>query len=95
MCDTRGVKAKMTLVIELLEPALVQSPEDLLQLDPAQFRQVSLRLTSLDGSVQGIETQADPLTSNLGEIIAFARKVQTEPTTVELWYRGRQESFEL
>jgi hypothetical protein len=85
----------MTLVIELLEAALVQSTEDLLSLDSAQVKQISLRLNPTEGTVRGIETRAAEETTNLGELIAFARAVQTEPTKVELLYRGRSESFTL
>jgi hypothetical protein len=85
----------MTLVVELLEPALVQTTDDLLGLDPVQIRQVSLRLNPKDGSGQGVETKADPETTNLGELVSFMRAVQTEPSTVELWFQGRSESLNL
>lgn len=85
----------MTIVVELLEPALVQSVDDLLSLDPAQVKQVSLRLNPLDGDAQGVETRVEPETTSLLELVRFARAAQNEPTTVELWYRGRFEAFTL
>lgn len=83
----------MTIVIELMEPALAQTADDLAALGSEQIRQVSLRLTSAEERTHGVETKADPATTNLGELVAFAREVQTEPTTVELWYQGRSEAF--
>lgn len=85
----------MTLVFDLLEPALVQTTADLVALDPAQIRQASLKLATTGSSARELETVVDLGQTTIAELTEFARAVQSEPAEIEIWYRGRRETISL
>ena len=90
------MKAAMSIVVELLEPALVRSAEDLKLLDLAQVRHVAIKLTSENNWVDEplyFESKTDQQAAAIATLVEFARITQPSGTSVEIWYQGRSEAF--
>ncbi len=88
------MNAVLSIELEILEPALVDSAERLLDLHPSQIRWISIRLTT-DGDADALtfSSQADDARTAVRSLVALAQKSQPEGTAVLVWYQGRAERF--
>ena len=89
------MNALLSIELEILEPALVDSAERLLQLHPSQIRWVSIRLAADEGSEESVafEAKADDSRAAVRSLIALAQRAQPNGTPVKVWYQGRIEQF--
>lgn len=79
--------------MEINEPTSVSSAEQLLQLHPSQISWLTIRLTALGDDPVQLSLNADEGRLSLQDMVEFARRMQPEGTTVEIWFRGRSEQF--
>jgi|GEM_PF-3281981 len=92
------MQATLSIIVDLLEPALVSTADELKGLDPSQIRRLEMRLTSdKDGSEDTeparIDGEVDHRLVSMAELVEFAQATQPNATVVEIWYHGRCESF--
>lgn len=87
------MKATLTVVLELLEPAHVQTAEDLARLDPAQIKSLAIKLVPLGGQGSTVTARVGSEETSIGELLDFLKEAEAENTTVELWFRGRSEQI--
>lgn len=101
------MKAVLSIELEVLEPAIVGSADQLMDLHPSQIRWVSIRLTAdktaddfadeseeEDGSIT-FEAQSPDTRVAIRNLVAIAQKSQPEGTEVVVWYQGRSERFQI
>ena len=91
------MNAVLTIELEILEPTLVASSEDLLQLHPSQIRWIAIRLTS-DGDegragAAVFSAQSSDSRIAVRALVDLAHQSQPHGTPVVVWYQGRSESF--
>jgi hypothetical protein len=91
------MKAAMSIIVELLEPALVRSTDDLKQLDLAQVKQVAIKVNAANQSSGEeplyLESRSDQQSGAILTLLEFAETIQPEGTCVEVWFQGRSEEF--
>lgn len=87
------MRATLSLSIELSEPTLIRTADDLRRLDRSKLQMVEIRLAPQgeDTEASAIVASADPMYLTVAEIVNFADRVQPEGTKVEIRYQGRSE----
>jgi hypothetical protein len=93
------MNAKLSIVVELLTPAMVASGADIGQLDPSQVSRITLVLTpeAAEGekAAPRLETEFEHRRTHLIDLVEFARFTQPAGTPVELRFQGRTETLEI
>ena len=90
----RRMNATLSIELEVLEPVLLSSADDLLALHPSQIRWISIRLTTEgepDGAV--FSTQSSDSRLAVQALVDLALGSQPKGTKVVVWFQGRSESF--
>ena len=93
------MNATLSIELDLLEPVIVGSADQLQDLHPSQIRWVSIRLTAEtkegDADPVTFDAHADEARLAIRDLIALAQRAQPEGTTVRVWFQGRSESFRI
>lgn len=93
------MNATLSIELELLEPVITGSADQLQDLHPSQIRWVSIRLTAPheegDSEAVTFEAQADDARAAIRDLIALAQRAQPDGTDVIVWYQGRSETFRI
>lgn len=90
------MKATLFIEIELLEPTIIASVAQMLDLHPSQIRSVSIRLKpdeTAEGDPSIFSAQVENSRIAIYNLISLAQRSQPEGTMVTVWFQGRFESF--
>jgi len=92
------MNATLSIEMELLEPLIVTSAAQMLDLHPTQIRWISIRLkleTTADENPITFSAQADDSRMAIDSLVSLAQRSQPEGTSVVVWFQGRAESFQI
>lgn len=91
------MNAVLSIELEILEPALVDSADALRGLHPSQIRWIAIRLTTTgdEGGADAAVFSAQSSDSRVAVrgLVDLAQQSQPQGTAVVVWFQGRSETF--